>query len=252
MSPRARLNYDVVLFDVDDTLLDFAKAEVFALEETLESFGIDRPLKTLLPVFQEINRAVWREYEAGTATSAEIRVKRFVQLLERLGHAANPEEVSDYYVQSLARSSFVIPGARELLTALHGIVPMGLITNGIGGVQRSRLARAGLTDFFEVIIISEEIGIQKPDPAAFAIAIEGIGSTADDRIIMVGDGLGSDIKGAVAAGIDSCWVNLRRRSADQSVEPTFTISRIADLRPILGLQAKRRPPKGGPSSQRPD
>lgn len=230
-----RLSYDVVLFDVDDTLLDFYRAETWALEATLDEFGGTRPVADYIERFRAINETVWAKYERGEATSREIRLERFVLLLAELGMDADAELVSARYVEHLGESAFTVDGARPLVSALSGLVPMGLVTNGIGAVQRSRLAKSGLGDYFQAIVISDEVGIQKPDPGIFAVAREAVGATPTDRIIMVGDGLGSDIAGANAAGIHSCWVNLRGRPGNPEILPTYTVSSLSEVYPILGL-----------------
>jgi len=229
------LNYDVVLFDADDTLFDFYRAETYALETTLAAFGYEAPVAEYMDSFRRINAAVWHEYETGQATSQQIRVKRFVLLLSELGLTHNPEEVSDYYVNRLGETAFMVEGARELLDALYLKVPLGLVTNGIGAVQRSRLAKSGAGDYFGAIAISDELGIQKPDPRIFAHALDRVGATPGDRVIMIGDGLHSDIRGAIAAGLDSCWFNLRDKPADPSIQPTHTISRLTEVYAILGM-----------------
>lgn len=232
---RLAYSYDVVLLDADDTLFDFYRAETYALEATLASFGYHAPVAGYMESFRRINAQVWHEYETGQSTSAEIRVKRFRLLLAELGHQADPEEVSAYYVERLGEAAFLVDGARALLDSLYMKLPLGLVTNGIGAVQRSRLARSGLGDYFGAIVISDELGVQKPDPAIFRHALDTLGATPEDRVIMVGDGLHSDIKGANAAGIDSCWFNLRGKPSEPEVTPTYTVSSLNDVYPILGL-----------------
>ncbi len=228
-------SYDVILFDADDTLLDFAKSEAVSLEVTLTEFGYTEPFESYHDRFKEINRGVWREYEHGLLSSDEIRVKRFDLLMNEFGRKATPDEISEFYVGRLQSAGFMMPGARDLLTDLYGTIPLGLVTNGIGVVQRSRLAKTGLTDFFDAIVISEEVGIQKPDPQVFRLALETLGAASDDRVIMIGDGLASDIKGAIAAGIDSCWVNVRGSKPSEDIHPTFEVDRLPDVRSILGM-----------------
>lgn len=229
------LVYDVVLLDADDTLFDFHRAERYALEATLMEFGYHAPVDDYLESFQRINTQVWREYETGESTSREIRVKRFVLLLAELGQELDPEPVAAFYVDRLGEAAFMVEGARGLLDRLHHRVPLGLVTNGIGAVQRSRLARSGIGDYFGAIVISDEIGVQKPDPRVFEIALDRVGATPDDRAIMIGDGLHSDMKGAIAAGIESCWFNLRGKPSEPEINPTYTISSLDEAYAVLGL-----------------
>lgn len=233
--PGLPLDYDIVLFDADDTIFDFYRAETYALEVTLAAFDYHAPVSNHMESFRRINAQVWRAYETGQSTSAEIRVRRFVLLLDELGHRADPEEVSACYVDRLGEAGFTVSGARETLDALVNQVPMGLVTNGIGAVQRSRLAKSGFDSYFNTIAISDELGIQKPDPGIFAHALERLGATPTDRVIMIGDGLHSDIRGAIAAGIDSCWFNLRDKPAEPAIAPTWTVSSHEELRDRLGI-----------------
>lgn len=162
-----------------------------------------------------------------------IRTKRFVQLLGRLHVAVDPLPVSDRYVHHLGQAAFLVEGAVDLLEHLHGRIPMVLLTNGLSAVQRSRFARAGVSDYFAGIVISEEVGVQKPEPAVFAIALSH--APGADRAIMVGDNLYSDVQGALNAGIDACWFNFRGMAADPEVTPTFTVRSLAEIPAILGL-----------------
>ncbi len=233
------MHYDIVLLDADDTLFDFHRAESVALEESLSAFGYTAPLDEYLGAFHRINAEVWRAYEAGTSTSEEIRVRRFVLLLSELGHDADPHALSEMYVSRLGRAAYLLPGARELLDALRGVVPLGLVTNGISEVQRSRLALSGVGEYFDSVTISDEAGIQKPDPEIFRMALEALraaaGPRSGDRVIMIGDGLHSDIRGAIAAGIDSCWFNIRGAPPNPEISATYTVSGYDELYPILGL-----------------
>ena len=246
----ARPAYDIVLLDADDTLFDFGRAERHALQATLAAFGYHEPPAVWAGRFHAINKGVWREYEAGRATSGDIRVRRFALLLEELGHPADPHEMSRHYVTRLGEAAFLLPGARRFVSALQPLVPLGLVTNGIREVQRSRLARSGLESAFSAVVISDEVGIQKPDPRIFRIALESLGSGAGDRVIMIGDNLYSDILGAANAGIDSCWFRRPDEPSDPAIAPTHTARSFADLYQVLGINtADPGPGAPGPQDQ---
>lgn len=234
-------SWDVVLLDADDTLFDFHRAETWALEETLAPFGVPGPVHRYIELFREVNTAAWKSYEAGLLSSSEVRLRRFVEFLERLpawrGGAGvpvlDPRLVSDRYVSFLARADFLFPGARDLLERIAGRYPVALVTNGLSEVQNSRLDRAGIRHLFGAVVISEEVGAQKPDPAVFRIALDRLG--AGERAVMVGDNLHSDIAGALAAGLDACWFNVRRQPADPSITPNWVITELSELGAILGV-----------------
>lgn len=109
-----------------------------------------------------------------------------------------------------------------------------LITNGLAAVQRPRFASSSIGRFFPEVVISEELGIAKPDPAIFDHAFERIGRPAKDRVLMVGDNLGSDILGGVNYGIDTCWFNPEAASNGHEVEPVYEIRFLREILEILG------------------
>ena len=172
-----------------------------------------------------------------------------MQLLNRLHVSVDPHPVSDRYVMHLGQADFLVDGAIELLEKLDGKIPMVLLTNGLSLVQRSRFAKAGISHYFRGIVISEEVGIQKPEPEVFRIALEyaGNGGAAPagngkvtepvlpGRALMVGDNLNSDVKGALDAGLDACWFNLRGHPADPAVTPTYTVHALREIPALLGL-----------------
>ena len=229
------LKYDAVLFDADDTLFDFERAQSHALEATFADHGLTLSVGSAIDLFREINTAVWREYEVGQSTTTVIRTKRFIQLCDRLTLHADPQSMSDCFIGHLAEADYLLDGAVELLELLRGRVTLVMVTNGLSGVQRPRFARANMDRYFKDIVISEEIGIQKPDARVFGIALSRAGNVAHDRAIMLGDNLQSDIKGALDAGLDACWVNLRGQANDDGVTPTFAVTALSEIPALLGL-----------------
>lgn len=236
------LKYDAILIDADDTLFDFHQAEYYALERTFADHGLAIPVDAIIDDFREINAIVWREYETGQSTPEIIRTKRFVQLLQRLGLSTDPRSVSDRYIEHLSDAAFLIDGALALLERLQGTAPLVMVTNGLSSVQRPRFAKAGVGRYFHDIVISEEVGVQKPDPEVFRIALaRAVGvraasaSVSPERAIMIGDNLHSDIGGALEAGLDACWFNIRGRLNDRNVRPTYTVTSLEEIPAILGL-----------------
>jgi 2-haloacid dehalogenase len=263
------LRYEAILIDADDTLFDFHRAESYALEQTLADHKLHIPVDSFIVKFRQINSAVWREYETGQATSQTIRTKRFVQLLQHLeldtNTAIDPQAVSDAYIIHLSDAAFLVDGAHGFLERLHGLVPIILLTNGLSSVQRPRLAAAGIERYFQGIVISEEVGVQKPDPEVFRIALEhaagndaaaGIkpaatGPVLPNRAIMIGDSLRSDIQGAMAFGLDACWFNIRGNQNDYGVEPTYTVTTLGEIPHILGLYSGQKKPGRAGEQTRP-
>lgn len=121
-----------------------------------------------------------------------------------------------------------VPGGEEALATLGERFRLGIVTNGIPDVQRTKMEKTGLSDRFETIIVSGELGFGKPDPKIYDAALRGIGATAGETI-MVGDNFRRDVTAAQAVGIRGVWISIGRPSPDPSVTPWLTIETLAEL-----------------------
>lgn len=226
------MRYKVILFDADDTLFDYGKAEAEALRQTFEAFGLPEGAAEYGASYREINKALWRELELGTITSASLRLERFRRLFETNGLALDPEAFSAAYLAGLGRGSFLIEGAETLCGSLTGC-RLAVITNGIKDVQTARIAGSPLCYTFERVIISEVAGCQKPERGIFDYAFAELGLSDKREVLMVGDSLTSDIAGGANYGIDTCWFNPHGRPNDTEVAPTYEIRHLSELTGII-------------------
>jgi 2-haloacid dehalogenase len=220
--------YEVVLLDADETLFDFKKAESWALGEAFSLSGLALT-EGAAAAYDEINASLWRRLERGELDQRTIRSERFRLLFERLGVGRDPRAFGELYVERLSTAAFLLDGARELCERLSAARRLAIVTNGIADVQKSRLARSPIARFIELAVVSEEVGSAKPDPAIFSKALELLGVSDKSRVVMVGDSLASDIKGGIAYGIDTCWVNLRGSAPDPAIAPTYTARSLAEV-----------------------
>lgn len=224
--------YSWLLFDADNTLWDFSAAEAAALKATLTGKGIDWS-EEILADYRAINHQVWSDFEAGRLPKAHLRTIRFQRLLDRyrLTHAAT--ELSASYREGLAQSRHLIPGARPLLERLAPNYRMGLITNGLKEVQRPRLAGTGFTSFFEFVVISDEIGVAKPQAAFFDHAYARMQGVDKARVLVIGDNPNADIKGGMAYGFDTCWLRHPGVADRRPFGETYRIRDLRELEQIL-------------------
>ena len=155
-----------IFLDLDDTILDFHRAERQALSQTLRHFHVD-PTDAVLDRYHVLNRRQWELLEEGKLTRPQVLVRRFQLLFDELGIRAAPQEVCQLYEEQLAQGHFFVPGAQELLEALHTRYELYLATNGTPEVQNSRIESAGIARYFQNIFISEQMGAYKPSPAFF-------------------------------------------------------------------------------------
>ena len=231
-----RMNYSLLIFDLDNTIFNYDLAENQALDLTLESFGVTAG-DALKQSYREINEKHWKRLERGEISSEDLRVVRFEEFGRTHGLEWDPETVSGIYLKNLGLGGFLIEGAEKLLKELKPLYRLASVTNGISDVQRARLEHSVLKGFFDPLIISDEVGISKPDPGIFEILFHKAGISDKSTVLMIGDSLSSDIAGAAAFGIDSCWYNpLEELPGDPHIKPDYSISSLADLRDILDIR----------------
>ncbi|PKO13472.1 MAG: noncanonical pyrimidine nucleotidase, YjjG family [Chloroflexi bacterium HGW-Chloroflexi-10] len=226
--------YHWLLFDADGTLFDYDGAEAKALRNTFAFYNF--PFQPEYgEIYHEINAALWKRFEQQTITLADLRVRRFAELLQNTHLDVDPQSFSQTYLDVLGQSTDLIPGAYELLQRLSGKYRMAVITNGITQVQRSRMRLSAIKDYFEKMFISEEIGFSKPAGNYFDVVFEGIGYPSKKDVLVIGDSLSSDIRGASDYGLDACWYNPQRQPAPEYLYIKYQIHTLTDLLPILSL-----------------
>ena len=218
-----------IFLDLDDTILDFHRAERQALSQTLRHFHVD----AVLDRYHVLNRRQWELLEEGKLTRPQVLVRRFQLLFDELGIRAAPQEVCQLYEEQLAQGHFFVPGAQELLEALHTRYELYLATNGTPEVQNSRIESAGIARYFQNIFISEQMGAYKPSPAFFHACFAAIPDFDAAEAMMVGDSLTSDIRGARNVGLRSCWYNPHYLPPRPDIPADYTIGALPELPPLL-------------------
>ena len=222
---------EFLFLDLDDTILDFHKAERLAISRTFRSFGLE-PTDQVLERYHVINRLHWERLERGELTRDQVLTGRFQMLFEELGIPAQPQAVAKGYEHNLGLGHYFLPGAKEALDTLRGKYRLFLASNGTASVQHSRLTSAGLYPYFEQVFISQEIGYNKPDKAYFDRCFERIPGFEQEKALMVGDSLTSDIKGGINAGLKTVWVNPAHKPCGD-IRPDYEIEGLCQLESLL-------------------
>lgn len=233
------MKYDVILFDIDDTLLDFPKAEKAALHNTFMDYKMPTGFSDYHTSYREISKVLWTLLEEGALSLQELGVERFQRLFANHQLAVDAELFSQSYLTHLGNETHLIEGAVELCQSLDGC-RLAIMTNGFGTVQKSRIQNSPLAELFEQIIISEETGFQKPDPGIFEYAFKILQGAEKEKALIVGDSLSSDIQGGNNYGIATCWFNPHYKKNETAIKPTYEIHSLLEVADIVNESAKQK------------
>ena len=213
----------ILLFDLDNTILDFNSGERAALSAALSCFGIE-PDEEILSVYHRINVKYWEMLERGELTRSEVLEKRFDELFEVRGiNSCTGKEAQLVYGKHLGEQHDFMPGAEKLLEEIYRKNDLYIVSNGCTEIQASRIADSGLEKYFKDFFISEKIGYDKPDVRFFDYCFANIPDFSADRAVIIGDSLTSDIKGGKNAGIATCWFNPGKKPVPTDDKPDFVI-----------------------------
>jgi 2-haloacid dehalogenase len=226
------MKYKWLLLDADGTLFDYDKAEAAALEKTFGQIG-HKFESRYARVYRRINEQMWLDFEQGKISQARLRIKRFERFLEAVNVVSDPQSFSKKYLKNLADGSYLLEGAEEIVKSLYGKIGLVIITNGLKEVQRSRLAKSTIGEYFAAVVISGEAGAAKPAQKIFDVAFDKMGDPRKEEVLIVGDSLTSDIKGGSDYGIDTCWFNPGQKPCDLDVEIRYEIEHLSELLNIV-------------------
>lgn len=224
--------YRYVLFDADNTLFDFYRAERSALCDALARIGVQAD-DAVVATYSKINDGMWKMLERGEISKTELRTKRFEEFCSHYGIETDVPALARSYTDFLGTKSFLMEGAVETCRALAPHCELYIITNGIQSVQIGRFTPSPLAPFFKGIFVSEEVGFEKPRREYFAEVARRIPGFEPEKAIVIGDSLTSDIAGGIAFGVDTCWVNLTHQPAPADLKITYTVSRLEDVVPLV-------------------
>lgn len=225
------MKYGLCLCDADGTLFDFLKGERAALAATLTSFSLP-VTDECVALYSSINDGHWKRFERGETTQDRLRVDRFADFLSAMGRGdADARQMNLVYVGFLSQQHELMPGAMDFCRRVSAKMPIYLVTNGIASVQRTRLSLCEIREYLSGVVISEEVGRQKPDPEMIYEAMRQAGEADKRRVVMLGDSLTSDIRAAKNAGVDSVlFTNGKEPPEDGFADDTVkTLDAAADL-----------------------
>ena len=227
--------YTALLFDADETLLDFGRDETDALSKILDECGIEKSEESI-KTYKEINISLWKALERGEIDKPTLKKVRFSLFFDKIGYAPkeDPFIINERYLSYLSEGGNLLDGAKELISDLYSAgYKLYIVTNGIAATQKKRLTKAGILPFFTELFVSETIGHQKPKKEYFDYVLARIDEQDKSKVLLIGDSLTSDIKGALNAGITCAWLRHDSTADSGELKPDYIIDRISDVKNLL-------------------
>lgn len=225
--------YYAILFDADNTLLDFDAAESKALAETLTHYGIE-PDAATVQTYREINNELWAQLEKGQIRREKLGSERFARFLKAVNAAGSGAEMNRFYLEQLSTHPDLLnPDVPEALRELAEVATLAVVTNGFDRVQSRRIQESGLGEFFEGVFVSEKLDAEKPNRKIYDAALRALGIENRSRVLVVGDSLTSDVQGGANAGLDTCWFNPNHAENPGKVTPTYEVAALEELYPLV-------------------
>ncbi len=240
----------MLFFDLDDTLIDYRASERHGLSSALAETGFDFN-EEILATYRRINKALWEAYARGETDAEGVRRLRFERLLTSIGGDPTVSaRVQEGYLNHFSSCGVLVEGAEELLARLRDAgYKLGVITNGFKDMQYSRMSAAGLANQFDPVIVSDEVGLKKPDPRIFRLALEQADVDDPEKTVYVGDNPSDDIGGAKDFGMSTIWYR-RFRSEESCDAADYTTDDLLSIPGwLINLQrgnASTPPPSPSP------
>ena len=228
------MRYNVILFDLDNTIIDFDYSEKSALKQTFLTFNVEYK-RSYLTYFHTVNDELWKMLEKGLIDRPLLIKTRFQKLFDKFNIAnIDPIEFNAEYINNLAKGRKVIKGASQTIkTAFKMGAKCYFITNGLESVQKNRLKNQPFSNCILGICVSEKVGAKKPEKAFFEKAEELFNIKFDEKTLIVGDSLTSDIQGGINARIDTCYVNRKKTVNSLGITPTYEVCDIKEVLDII-------------------
>lgn len=228
------MSIQIILWDVDGTLLDFHAAEKAAIRKLFGQFQLGKCTDEMLQHYSGINRGYWERLERGELTREQVLIGRFQEFFEKEGlNVSVAEEFNQAYQLSLGDTIVFRDDCYQLIKSLQGKIKQYVVSNGTVVAQEKKLRLSGLGELMDGIFLSEQLGVEKPNREFFDKVFECIGEVDKEKVLIVGDSLTSDIRGGNNAGILTCWYNPEHGKSLPDVHIDYEISDLHEIRNLI-------------------
>lgn len=231
------MKYTDILIDLDDTLIDTARNTKETLREIYNDYLFEKYFDTFDNFFSLYHGNVsklWDMYNKGEISKEGIQNERFAVSLRHMEGFDDKriQTINNDYIGRIMKKEAIVDGAIELLDYLKPKYRIHILSNGFTEMQYTKMESAGLSlDYFDNVVLSDKVGVNKPHPEIFRYTIEKAGAKPDETI-MIGDNILTDIKGAYDSNIDQIWFNPENKTAEK-FEPTHTVRKLSEIKNIL-------------------
>ena len=224
--------YPYLLFDADDTLLDFSRngRRAFMLLCAKYHFPCSEESHA---VFDGFNQALWRDLERGLVTKEQLKLERFQRFLDYLHRSDDPAEVNRGFQDYLGTCSFLMPHAEEVCRALARTHQLYILTNSVESVHINRMRQSLLEPYIQGSFISESVGYEKPSKFYFEYVLSHIPGITRGNCLLIGDSLTSDMQGGINAGLPVCWYNPQHQNLPGTLPVDYVIHDLTELLPLV-------------------
>ena len=234
-----RIRYKMIktlLWDVDNTLLDFLAAEKAAIRTLFSEFDLGECSDEMIARYSKINLGFWQRLERNEITKAEVLVGRFLQFFDEYGiDASIAPEFNDRYQLCLGDTIVYRDDSLAVLRYLKGKVRQYVVSNGTVAAQTKKLERSKIGEVMDGVFLSEELGVEKPNAAFFDKVFDEIKPAELSEVMIVGDSLTSDIRGGMNSGIATCWYDPEGLPLPEGYRADYIITDLHELIPLLGV-----------------
>ena len=221
-----------VFFDLDHTLWDFDKNSELTYQLIFNKLDWDIDLSHFISVYQRINIDLWKLYREDKIEKEALRYKRLNDTFSAMNKWVSDQminKIADDYIANLSMQTHLIDGALNVLEYLSPKYNLHIITNGFQEVQKNKLNNSKLESYFDIVVDSEMVGVKKPNPKIFEVALE-MANVDRDNAVMVGDNYEADILGALNIGLDAICYNYHKEDIPSNIKQ---INHLNDLLQIL-------------------
>lgn len=235
--------YKAIFFDLDGTLMDLHACETQALKETFSLLNLpindEKYGARVWNIYRPINSRYWKAF-LSPLNPAQVKMSRDQviessirdTLLVLKENRFDERILGQEYWRVFCQTAFLNPGAKDILEKLKPQYALGIITNGFSRAQHGRIEASGLSSYLDLVIVSDDVGHEKPDPQIFRIALAEL-ELGPREALYVGDSIDPDYHGAKNAGIDFCYYNPSKSEIDPEAKLKFKIRNFQELENIL-------------------